>query len=56
MIFAIIQLLIAVPKLLELFIEIANGIEKEMGKKVFDSNRKLIDDWVRDQSDKNKDS
>lgn len=56
MIFAIVKLLLAVPKLFELFIKIANGIEKEMGEKVFDSNRKLIDDWVRDQNDKNKDS
>jgi hypothetical protein len=55
-IFAIVQLLIAVPKLLELFIKIANAIEKEMGEKVFDSNRKLIDDWVRVSGDKNKDS
>lgn len=45
--YALIQLLIGFPKLLELFKKLNDELLLEMDRRQFNSNSELINDWVR---------
>jgi len=48
MMYALIQLLIGFPKLLELFKKLNDELLLEMDRREFNRNSELIDGWMRD--------